>query len=180
MNPQTHIWIWSRMESPIGPLTLGCTQKGVCALSFGSGDAIIAQLKAWGKRWFRSITIEENEQELQLVAEQLQTYFNSTRRSFDVPLDLYGTPFQKRVWEVLETIPYGESRSYKEIAQAIGSPKAVRAVGGANNKNPIPIIIPCHRVIGHSGSLVGYGGGLEKKKVLLELEGLLSPSSSVT
>jgi len=105
---------------------------------------------------------------------QLQAYFAGQLRRFQVPLDMQGTGFQQRVWRQLETIPYGETRSYLQIATAIGAPKAVRAVGAANGANPIPIIVPCHRVIGASGKLVGYGGGLPLKKRLLELEGALA------
>ncbi len=106
----------------------------------------------------------------ELAALQLTEYFAGKRKSFDLTLELEGTEFRKKVWAALAEIPYGETRSYKDIADAIGKPKACRAVGGANNKNPISIIIPCHRVIGADGSLVGYGGGLEKKIMLLGLE----------
>jgi methylated-DNA-[protein]-cysteine S-methyltransferase len=105
------------------------------------------------------------------AARQLSAYFERRLRTFDVPLDLCGTPFQLRVWEGLQTIPYGETRSYLGIASAIGSPAAIRAVGAANGANPVAIIVPCHRVIGSNGKLVGYGGGLPLKKRLLELEG---------
>ena len=105
------------------------------------------------------------------LAGQLTAYFAGTLRRFDLPLDLQGTDFQKRVWRQLETIPFGETRSYRQIADAIGTHNAVRAVGAANGANPIPIVVPCHRVIGTSGKLVGYGGGLPLKKQLLELEG---------
>ena len=101
---------------------------------------------------------------------QLREYFDGTRREFALPLELQGTDFQRRVWEMLLTIPYGETRSYRELAQAIGAPKAVRAVGAANGANPLPIVVPCHRVIGANGKLTGYGGGLPLKKRLLELE----------
>jgi methylated-DNA-[protein]-cysteine S-methyltransferase len=101
---------------------------------------------------------------------QLERYFSGTLCRFDLPLSPAGTPFQKACWQALQTIPYGETRSYSDIAAAVGNPKACRAVGMANNKNPISIIVPCHRVIGKSGSLVGYGGGLENKEKLLELE----------
>jgi len=104
------------------------------------------------------------------AAEQLSEYFNGTRRDFELPLSLQGTEFQQRVWHALRSIPYGETRSYKEIAIQIGRPRAARPVGMANNKNPIAIIIPCHRVVGHDGRLVGYGGGLHIKRYLLELE----------
>jgi methylated-DNA-[protein]-cysteine S-methyltransferase len=105
---------------------------------------------------------------------QLRAYFAGQLRCFDLPLDLQGTDFQLRVWRELERIPYGETRSYSQIATAIGTPQAVRAVGAANGANPIPIVVPCHRVIGASGKLVGYGGGLPLKKRLLELEGALA------
>jgi len=101
---------------------------------------------------------------------QLKAYLNGDLRRFQLPLDLAGTPFQKRVWTHLITIPYGETRSYREVAQAIGAPTAVRAVGAANGANPIAIVVPCHRVIGAGGQLVGYGGGLELKRRLLALE----------
>ena len=101
---------------------------------------------------------------------QLKEYFSGKRREFDLPLSFSGTDFQKRVWGALLTIPYGETRSYGQIAAQIGNPKACRAVGMANNRNPISIICPCHRVIGADGSLVGYGGGLKNKRLLLDLE----------
>ena len=105
-----------------------------------------------------------------IVFQQLDEYFAGTRTEFAFPYRLQGTIFQEKVWQALREIPYGETRSYKDIAEAIGHPKAFRAVGMANNANPIFIAIPCHRVIGANGSLVGYGGGLEMKKALLELE----------
>ena len=113
------------------------------------------------------------EQETALIKEanrQLSEYLKGERKAFDLPLNPKGTDFQKRVWRALCDIPYGETRSYKQIAEAIGHPKAVRAVGMANNRNPITIVVPCHRVIGADGKLVGYGGGLEMKEFLLRLE----------
>jgi methylated-DNA-[protein]-cysteine S-methyltransferase len=101
---------------------------------------------------------------------QIQEYLNGKRKVFDFPINLEGSEFQKSVWKQLQSIPYGETRTYKEIAIAIGNEKACRAVGMANNKNPIPIVVPCHRVIGANGKLVGYAGGLETKKYLLEIE----------
>jgi methylated-DNA-[protein]-cysteine S-methyltransferase len=111
------------------------------------------------------------------AARQLRAYFSGDLREFCLPLDPRGTDFQVRVWRRLETIPYGELRSYSDIARAIGAPLAVRAVGAANGANPIPIVIPCHRVIGSNGKLVGYGGGLALKKRLLDLEGALQPET---
>lgn len=104
------------------------------------------------------------------VFQELDEYFQGKRKTFDIPLRTHGTPFQEKVWAALRAIPYGEVRSYKEVAEAIGHPKAYRAVGMANNANPIFIIVPCHRVIGSDGSLTGYGGGLPMKKALLSLE----------
>jgi methylated-DNA-[protein]-cysteine S-methyltransferase len=112
---------------------------------------------------------------LQEAVRQLRAYFAGTLREFSLPLDPRGTEFQLRVWRQLETIPYGRICSYSEIAQAIGAPRAVRAVGAANGANPIPIVVPCHRVIGSNGKLVGYGGGLPLKKRLLDLECALVP-----
>lgn len=105
------------------------------------------------------------------AAKQLREYFLGKRKVFDLPLSINGTPFQTIVWEALISIPYGETRSYKDIAIQIGKNKACRAIGMANNRNTIPIVIPCHRVIGSKGELVGYGGGLEVKQMLLEIEG---------
>jgi len=105
------------------------------------------------------------------AAKQLDKYFNKKLKSFDLPLILHGTEFQTKVWKALQKIPYGETRSYGELAKLTGNPKASRAVGMANNRNPAAIIVPCHRVIGHDGSLTGYAGGLELKRNLLDLEG---------
>ena len=118
-------------------------------------------------------TFEGMEQETPLIKEayrQLSEYLKGERKGFDLPLLIKGTTFQQQVWKALLEIPYGETRSYKQIAVAIGNPKAVRAVGMANNRNPLLIVVPCHRVIGANGKLVGYGAGIEKKEFLLRLE----------
>jgi methylated-DNA-[protein]-cysteine S-methyltransferase len=107
---------------------------------------------------------------LDAACRQLDAYFAGQRVGFSLPLELDGTPFQRRVWSALQDIPYGETRSYSQLAQAIGGPCAVRAVGAANGRNPIAIIVPCHRVVGATGALVGFGGGLDRKKFLLNLE----------
>jgi len=114
------------------------------------------------------------------AARQLRAYFAGQLREFQLPLDVQGTEFQERVWGQVAAIPYGETRSYLQISTAIGSPRAVRAVGAANGANPVPIVVPCHRVIGAKGKLVGYGGGLALKKRLLEMEGCTSMSFPIT
>lgn len=116
---------------------------------------------------------EQPSDNLKNAMKQLKEYFDGKRTVFDLKMKLHGTDFQKKVWIYLSKIPYGETRTYKDVAEAIGSPKGFRAVGMANNKNPIAIIYPCHRVIGASGKLVGYGGGLDIKEQLLHLEGIL-------
>ena len=107
--------------------------------------------------------------------EQLLEYWGGARKTFDLPLNPVGTPFQLRVWGALQAIPWGETRTYREIAMTVGSPRAFRAVGMANHRNPLPILIPCHRVVGSDGSLTGYAGGLALKRRLLELEGISLP-----
>lgn len=114
------------------------------------------------------------------VAAQLDEYFEGNRRAFDLPLRPEGTPFQRKVWSILQTIPYGKTITYKDIALDLGNLAAIRAVGRANGSNPIPIIIPCHRVIGADGSLIGFGGGLPLKQSLLKLEGVNIGKSKVT
>jgi methylated-DNA-[protein]-cysteine S-methyltransferase len=137
------------------------------------GFALSIQIGPAGVRCIEFASRGANSHSSALMREtvrQLQAYFAGELKAFDVPLELVGTDFQKRVWEALRTIPYGETRSYSGIATQIGSPRAVRAVGAANGRNPIPVIVPCHRVIGASGDLVGFGGGLEWKRLLLDLE----------
>ena len=142
-------------QSPIGAYLIGADDTNILAID----------------RIDEAETIIEKETPLLRVAkQQLTEYFAGQRTVFDLPIKTAGTAFQQQVWQALKAIPYGETRSYKEIAAAIDNPKAVRAVGGANNKNPISIVIPCHRVIGSSGQLVGYGGGLDTKVFLLALE----------
>ena len=151
---------YSRFESPVGPLLLAGSKAGLQLVSFSGGDRARNIDPEW--RLDNSAFFE--------VVHQLQSYFAGERKNFDLALILEGTDFQKGVWTALRKIPYGETISYKELAEMIGKPRAVRAVGAANGANPIPIIIPCHRVIGNDGSLTGFGGGLPLKKRLLELE----------
>ncbi len=147
---------WETCETNIGILTIVCSEESLLAIDFGEKEPKDA--------------VRRHTDLTDRTAEQLNEYFSGKRQEFDLPLNPGGTEFQRRVWEALRSIPYGQTRSYGEVAASIGNPKACRAVGMANNRNPIPVIIPCHRVIGAGGSLVGYGGGLDKKIKLLELE----------
>lgn len=144
----------------IGTLTLVGDEEGLRHIIFPKENAPIIIRDDWKK----------NQGFFAPVKAQLKAYFKGELKQFDIPLAPVGTPFQLKVWQVLRTIPYGELVSYKTVAEAIGNPKAVRAVGGANGRNPIPIIVPCHRCIGSDGSLTGFGGGLDIKKRLIDLE----------
>ncbi|WP_133406208.1 bifunctional transcriptional activator/DNA repair enzyme AdaA [Parashewanella tropica] len=159
----------SRFDSPIGPMFICATDKGVCLVEFVDRRMLETEFKDLQKRLNANIIIGEN-LHIQVAKQQLQEYFEGTRTDFDLKLDTPGTEFQQQVWEILQTIPYGDTRSYQAQAEAINNPKAVRAVASANGMNRIGIIIPCHRVIGKDGSLTGYGGGLERKRWLLEHE----------
>lgn len=151
------------MPSPVGQLTLVARDGKLSAILWETERANRVRLGELH---------EANHSPVLLEAErQLQEYFAGTRNGFTLELDFTGTDFQKQVWQALLTIPFGETRSYSQIAQQIGNPKAVRAVGAANGRNPISIIAPCHRVIGASGALTGFAGGLQAKQYLLALEG---------
>ncbi|MDQ1911582.1 methylated-DNA--[protein]-cysteine S-methyltransferase [Paenibacillus sp. GD4] len=166
---------YDEMDSPIGPLTLGMVGEGasakLCQIEFGAFHEAEDKLRAWSKRWYGETEWRHDPGHLAPAAEQLREYFAGIRTSFDLPLELRGTTFQQKVWQALMDIPYGQACSYRDIGYRIDAPKAVRAVGGANHNNPVPIIVPCHRVIGASGAMVGYGGGLQIKTFLLQLEG---------
>lgn len=149
--------IW---PSPVGNLLLVNDGKGLCRLQFQDGAHPLEIEESWKKR----------RRPFVLVIQQLKEYFAGRLQRFTIPLSLEGTEFQRSVWRALKTIPYGKTVSYGAISKTIGNPKASRAVGAANGQNPVSIIVPCHRVIGASGKLVGYGGGLPIKTALLELE----------
>jgi methylated-DNA-[protein]-cysteine S-methyltransferase len=145
---------------------IASTKKGVCRMSFNTTEKkFLAEL---GKQVTGKIVKDRRPHGK--VFSQLKRYLEGRLKHFDCPLDVEGTPFQKRVWSALAKIPYGETRSYKDIAKAVGRPKAFRAVGGANGANPVPIIVPCHRVIESTGGLGGYGEGIGMKRRLLDLE----------
>jgi methylated-DNA-[protein]-cysteine S-methyltransferase len=156
-------YVFKTMKSPVGLLKLVGSGAGLAAVLWEHDDPRRVKLEA---------TVESPDHPVLVDAEcQLGEYFAGERKAFTVKLDYRGTPFQKKVWNALLGIPFGETRTYGELARQIGSPAAVRAVGAANGKNPIAIIGPCHRVIGSTGKLTGFAGGLEAKAVLLRLEG---------
>lgn len=158
-----------RILTPLGPMLAAASDKGICLLEFTDRRMLETQLKRIRKRMTAEI-LPGNNPHLNELEKQLNEYFAGKRKQFSLSLVLSGTPFQEKVWSALLDIPYGETRSYKQQAQAIGQPKALRAVARANGDNRIAIIIPCHRVIGSDGQLVGYGGGLSRKQYLLTLE----------
>jgi len=156
---------YAQIASPIGPLNLAVSEIGLVALEFSRGPF---PLMKKGIRWTHS------PEKIEPYANELKDYFAGRRREFRFALDLRGTPFQVKCWRALLDIPYGETRTYADIARAVRKPQAFRAVGMANNRNPIAVVVPCHRVIASDGTLCGYGGGLDTKRQLLELEGALT------
>jgi len=156
-------YYYTTLPSPVGELTLVASDGGLAAILWENDDPRRVPLDAPARDDAHPTLVE--------AKRQLVEYFAGARRVFSLPLDFYGTPFQKQVWDALLTIPFGETRSYGDIARQIGRPTAFRAVGAANGKNPISIVAPCHRVIGTSGALTGFAGGLEAKATLLTCEG---------
>lgn len=146
------------LTTPVGPVTVTATDEAVTAVRFGAAASA------------ENLVEEKLPPVLRQAVGELREYFAGTRRAFTLPLSPAGTPFQQQVWNALRGIPYGETRTYGQIAAQIGRPKACRAVGMANNRNPIAIVVPCHRVVGASGALVGYAAGLPVKETLLRLE----------
>lgn len=153
-----------KMASPVGQLKLVATETALVAVLWENENPNRVRLAELIENTQHSVLLE--------TQKQLNEYFAGQRQVFDLPLDFEGTEFQQKVWQALLTIPFGETRSYKQIAEQIGNVKAVRAVGAANGKNPISIIAPCHRVVGANGKLVGFAGGLENKDILLKIEKL--------
>ena len=154
--------VYKRVPSPVGTLTLVATDEGLAAILWEADRPSRVPLNLWA---------EENSHPVLLEAErQLAEYFSGRRKEFSLKLDPSGTPFQRKVWRALLTIPYGETRSYAQIAKQIGNPTAARAVGAANGRNPISIVTPCHRVVGSTGALTGFAGGLDVKAHLLAFE----------
>jgi methylated-DNA-[protein]-cysteine S-methyltransferase len=157
-------YVTATVPSPVGPLTLLVSDAGL--------RAVLWPTEAPGERvsWPDDTREEPGHPVLRLASEQLDEYFAGRRRTFDVPLDLHGTPFQIKAWRLLAAVPYGSTVSYRQQALLLGDPNKARAVGAANGRNPVSIILPCHRVVGASGALTGFAGGLEAKRSLLEFE----------
>ena len=151
---------YDEIDSPVGPLLVAADEAGLRLIHFQA-----AHRRKTEASW------ERDPAAFRPLARQLGEYFRRERRTFDLPLAPRGTAFQLATWRALSTIPYGETISYAELARRVGRPAASRAVGAANGKNPLPIVVPCHRVIGKDGSLTGFGGGIDAKRALLELEG---------
>ena len=160
---------YTRFTTPLGPMMAVASEEGICLFDFTDRRMLETELKQIQKH-FKSTILPGKSKYFEPVIKQITEYFEGKRKNFDIPLVTPGTEFQKNVWKVLQTIPYGETRSYKKQAISLGNVKAVRAVANANGDNRISILIPCHRVIGEDGKLVGYGGGLWRKQWLLNLE----------
>ncbi|WP_409345308.1 methylated-DNA--[protein]-cysteine S-methyltransferase [Paenibacillus sp. MBLB4367] len=160
---------WTFVEQEGRSMYMAATQEGLCFA--GSWNAPFEELEKWAKTRLPKHRLLREDGKLSPYAEQFAEYEKGNRTSFECQLDLRGTPFQMAVWEALCEIPYGRKNSYSDVAERIGKPKAVRAVGAAIGLNPVLVVVPCHRVIGKNGSLTGYRGGLAMKEALLKLEG---------
>ena len=158
-------------ESRIGRIYVASTERGVCKISVPRESR--KDFFGWLKEHFDPETVNDNRARNREIIDQLSRYFNGRLAKFNCPIDLMGTPFQVRVWKELRNIPYGSTITYKSLARKVLAPKAFQAVGRANGANPLPIIIPCHRVLGSDGSLVGYSCGVKTKEFLLRLEGAI-------
>jgi methylated-DNA-[protein]-cysteine S-methyltransferase len=159
--------VYKMMDSPLGRLTLVATDEGLAGILWENDRPRRVRLNIEGEDTRHPVLVE--------TERQLEEYFAGQRKAFALKLDLAGTAFQRKVWNALLTIPFGETRSYGQIARQIGNPRAVRAVGAANGRNPVSIVAPCHRVIGSTGALTGFAGGLDAKARLLALEGVKTP-----
>jgi methylated-DNA-[protein]-cysteine S-methyltransferase len=162
MNAKPKSYSFNTMKSPVGVLKLVASDRGLAAILWENDSPSRVKLGTLVK--------DNNHPVLRETARQLNDYFAGKRQGFSLQFDVAGTGFQKEVWQALATIPFGETRTYGEIARQIGRPKAIRAVGAANGRNPLSIVVPCHRVIGSNGKLTGFAGGLDTKAALLKLE----------
>ena len=161
--------LYTHIDSPVGPLLLASDTDGLRLIEFHAPRHAMRRDAHWR---------EGDDATLRITRLQLAEYFAGNRRDFDLPLAPRGTEFQRSVWQALATIPYGETISYAQLAMRVGKPSAMRAVGAANGRNPLPIVLPCHRVIGADGGLTGFGGGLPTKAFLLNLEGALPAANA--
>lgn len=167
-NEQNQAIYYGKINHENGTIYVAVTDKGLCFVS--SPNEGINELKNWLNKHKPEVTLIDNDEKTSRYVDQIKEYLNGKRKEFDLPVDLNGTSFQESVWRELQNIPYGEVVSYSDIADRIGRPKGVRAVGAANGANPVMIVVPCHRVVAKSGDLTGFRGGLAMKKTLLELE----------
>ena len=162
---------YDEIDSPVGPLILIVNEDNIALrIDFGTKEIVNKKINKWLERYFVEPRWIHDPMKLKAIKKEIDEYFKKDRQVFTFKYQFYGTDFQKQVWQALFSIPYGETKTYKDIATIINNPKAVRAVGGAVNKNPFSIVAPCHRVIGMNGKMVGYGGGLDKKEFLLKHE----------
>jgi AraC family transcriptional regulator of adaptative response/methylated-DNA-[protein]-cysteine methyltransferase len=175
---QNHKIVFRNLKSPLGKMITGATEKGVCFLEWHDRGGV-KRIKQRVEKRYKMPLVKGNNSHLDQLKKELMDYFNEKLKKFQVRIDVKGTPFERKTWEQLLQIPYGETRSYGQIAKHLGNPGAQRAVGRANGANYLSIVIPCHRVIEAKGNLRGYGGKLWRKKYLLELEAGLKPNIPV-
>lgn len=168
MSKNKHTVYWTLFVYEQWQMYIAATSNGLCYV--GSQNKPFEELSNWVKKHLPNRELVQNDEKLQPYSSELTEFFQGQRKTFEQPLDLYGTQFQMSVWKALLEIPYGQTKSYSEIAAHIQKPASVRAVGAAIGANPVLIMVPCHRVIGKNGTLTGYRGGLEMKKHLLQLE----------
>lgn len=164
-------WYYGEVHTPLGSMVISLFNEKVIRIDFGTFNERKVFYENWARTYVDVHAWQESEERIAPVKKEINEYYEGKRTTFTFPYVLYGTEFQTDVWKYLvDDIPFGILKSYKDVAVGVNRPKAFRAVGGAVNKNPISIAIPCHRVVGNNGSLVGYGGGLDKKEYLLHLE----------
>jgi methylated-DNA-[protein]-cysteine S-methyltransferase len=169
LSDDKHVY-WTHFIHDTWQMHIAATSKGLCYVN--SPHASIRLLADWAAKHYPSYSLVQDDDRMSTYADQLKEYFQGVRREFTLPLDLQGTSFQQSVWDTLLAMSHGETQAYSEIAEAVGKPKAVRAVGAAIGANPVLIVVPCHRVIGKKGALTGYRGGNNAKTGLLRLEGI--------
>ena len=168
MDQNKKVIEWTVLEQGQWTLYVAKTEKGLCYI--GSPESSFEEFTGYFAKRYPAASLVENKEALLPYVKELTAYFNGTKQTFSLPIDVKGTPFQEEIWQALQTIPYGKTVSYSEIAELINRPSAARAVGSAIGANPLLILVPCHRVIGKNGAISGYRGGMELKRFLLDLE----------